>query len=347
MIGFVKKYLKKYLNRNFITIPEISSYPLKLKDDNMYYIKSLGDRNPDKTFYIIWRDYYGSGFFSNYTFVLCHLLIAKKNNFIPVVDFKNFKTLYNENEAINGTENAWNYYYEHLNQYQLEEVYKSKNVLFCDGKFPKNFSYNLTEIDGAFEISKEIKFNKTVERLIDDYIKIDTSYLGVHYRGKEQNLADSHPFGPTYKQIIANTKMLLKKYNLSKIYIVTEDLRVIEIFEKNFPNQVFYTNSFRTKGTNAYKLLGIRDNHRYNLGLEILRDAQLLSQCAGILYSSSNVNEYARLINNNQYKFQCEIKNGTNSNHPIYSKLKFNLIKRLPKALGGLYNEVVIKENGN
>ncbi len=345
MLSFAKKSLKKYLNRNFLDYPKIYSYPFNLKDDNLHYIKDFGEKNPDKQFYVIWRDYYGSGFFSNYTFVVCHLLIAKKNNFIPIIDFKNFKSLYNENEEINGTENAWQYYFEQLNTYSLDEVYSSKNVVFCDGTFPKGFSYNLNEIDGAFDISREIKINKTVEDFICHDLKIDISYLGVHFRGMEQNLAASHPFGPTYNQMIVHTRMLLEKYNLAKIYLVTEDLRALEVFEKSFPNQVFYTNSFRTKGTNAYKLLTARKNHRYKLGLEILRDAYLLSQCGGILYSSSNVNEFARLINNKKYKFQCEIINGTNSNHQTYSKFKYSLVKRLPKTLGGLYNEVILIEN--
>lgn len=154
----------------------------------------------------------------------------------------------------------------------------------------------------------------------------------------------NHPFGPTYKQLVFNTKILIKKYKLSKIFIVTEDPKSIEVLEEHFPKMVFYTDSYRSKKGNAYKELKARKNHRYYLGLEILRDAHLLAQCGGILYSDSNVNEYSRLINNYQYKFRCEIKNGTNSPHHIYSKFKYNIIKRLPKHLGGLRDEVVITE---
>ncbi|MFA6276982.1 MAG: hypothetical protein WC622_09545 [Pedobacter sp.] len=344
MIRALKNRIKEYLNKDFISNVTMYDYPFDLKKGDMLYVRSFGNKNPDKKFYIIWRDYYGAGFFSNYAFVIAHILIAKKNNFIPIIDFENFKTIYNEKESINGSENAWNYYFERLSDYSLEEVYGSKNVLFCNGGFPNGFSYNLTEIEGANQLSKEIKINKTVENFIQSSLKTDSTYVGVHFRGKEQNLASHHPFGPTYKQLVSNTKMLLEKYNLSKIFIVTEDLKAIETLEKKFPKAVFYTNSYRTKKGNAYKELEARKHHRYLLGLEILRDAHLLSQCGGILHSDSNVNEYARLINDHQYKFQCEIKNGFNTHHPIYSKFKYKLIKYLPQQFGGLLNEVIIKE---
>lgn len=345
MIGALKNHIKRLINKPFVVTSKMYEYPFDLKGDNSLYLKRLGPANPDKKFYIIWRDHYGSGFFSNYVYVIVHLLIARKHHFIPIIDFKNFKTLYNEKEAINGTENSWNYYFEPLNKYTLEEVYQSQNVFFCDGTFAKGFSFNLTEIENAREIAGALKYNKTVENFIQNSLKTDSSYLGIHFRGKEQNLTSYHPFGATYKQVVDNTKILLKKYNLAKIFIVTEDPKMITILEKNFPNMVFYTNSYRSKKGNAYNEIESRKNHRYLLGLEILRDAQLLAQCSGILYSSSNVNEYSRFINNNRYKFQCEIRNGSNSAHPIYSKFKFKLIKRLPKRFGGLFNEIILLNN--
>jgi len=341
----IKNYLQKLTDKIFVSTPKISSYAFNLRGDDLCYYKTFGEKNGDKNFYVIWRDEYGAGFFSNYTFVICHILLAKKKNFIPIIDFENFKTLYNEDQEINSSRNAWNYYFDSLNKYPLEEVYQSQNVFFCDGRFPRGFSYNLTEIDGAEVIAKKLNLNKNVKNFIDNSLAIDSSYLGVHFRGKEQNLAAGHSFGPTYKQIVTNSKMLLEKYNLSKIFVVTEDPKAIEALLKNFPNQVFFTDSFRVENGNAYNYLNSRLNHRYRLGLEILRDAYLLSQCGGILYSDSNVNEFARLINSNQYRFQCQILNGINSSNAIYSKIKYKILKHLPYKLGGLLNKVSIVDN--
>ena len=53
-------------------------------------------------------------------------MICKKFNFTPVVDMENFSTIYNEKCKILGTSNAWEYYFEKINKYNLSEVYKSK-----------------------------------------------------------------------------------------------------------------------------------------------------------------------------------------------------------------------------
>ncbi len=344
MKKWVKSILLKNIRKNFVDYPSIQNYPFDLKSNNFGYFKSFGVENMDKTFYVIWRDNYGSGFFSNFVFVVSHIVIAKKMGLIPVVDFQNFKTLYNEKLAINNSENAWNYYFESISEFNLEEVYQSKNVFFCDGKYPKNSSFNLTEIKEAIELKNELKTNKFVQEFIANGLDIDQQFLGIQFRGQEQNKATGHSFGPTYNQVLNATKFLLDKYKLNKIFLVTEELEIIEFFEKHFPNQVFYSDNYRLKRQNAYINTDVRSNHRYNLGLEILKDAHLLAKCKGILYSDSNVNEYARYIDNN-FEFECEIYNGVNSRNPIIAGYSYNLKKRIPKKLGGLLGELILKEN--
>ena len=41
---------------------------------------------------------------------------------------QNFFTIYNENNKVDKTYNAWEYYFEQLSNFTLEEVYKSKNI---------------------------------------------------------------------------------------------------------------------------------------------------------------------------------------------------------------------------
>ena len=61
---------------------------------------SFGKLNKNKIFYVIKRSP-GAGMFSNLTFVMNHLLIAQRHNFIPVVDMENYPTIYNEKKKKN------------------------------------------------------------------------------------------------------------------------------------------------------------------------------------------------------------------------------------------------------
>ena len=55
------------------------------------------------------KDQPGAGLFSNLIYVFNHLEIAKKNNFIPIIDMKNFTTIYNEEKKVDNSFNAWDF----------------------------------------------------------------------------------------------------------------------------------------------------------------------------------------------------------------------------------------------
>src|SRR5690348_5593417 len=91
-----RRRVKKYLDDVFALKNWDNKHPFDLDMMPAGYFKSFGKRNPDKIFYVIWRDEMGAGFFSNFAHVLSHLKIADVSGMTPVVDFQNFKTLFNE-----------------------------------------------------------------------------------------------------------------------------------------------------------------------------------------------------------------------------------------------------------
>jgi hypothetical protein len=269
--------------------------------------------------------------------------MADQLGMVPVVDFLNFPTFYNVSSKVNEAKNAWEYYFKPVAQFDLAEVYKSKNVFFCSGNYPPSFCYSITRVDGLFETySKYICLQSYVEEIIKEYqvkLKFNSNTLGIHFRGQEQKLAPTHSFPPTEKQMIRYCDMIIEKHQIEKIFIVTEEQSYLDLFIKKYGDKVVYTNSFRTYNVNAYKL-NPRDKHRYNLGLEVLVDAFLLSKCTGLLCSDSNVSEFARFVNNKKYKFAYQISNGVNSSNRFIARHLFGIKKNLPKAFGGLLDKV-------
>lgn len=299
-------------------------------------INNFGNLNKNKYFYIIKRDK-GSGFFSNFHFVLNHLKIASKFGFIPFVDMKSFKTIYNEKSGFLKNINAWEYYFHQVSNYKIQEIYKSKNVFICDNLLPKNIN---------FEWNKDILLKKVFKKYIrikSNYIKKSDNFaknnfkkktLGVHFRGTSYKSAKNHSLQPNIKIMLNLIEKIFIKYNYKKIFIITEEKKYLEFVLKKFKKNVVYYDSYRSYKDDAFKIYP-RKNHRYNLGKEILIETLIMSKCDGILSTSTNVTEAANFLSKKKQSIHYVFL-GTNSSNKYIAKFLWHLKSLLPQFLGGL-----------
>ena len=124
---------------------------------------TFGSSNEDKTFYVIRpRTNSVEGLMALLFYVMQHIGYAEKNNYIPVVDFKNYEVQY----TIQKGEDAWKVFFEQISKYTLNEVYKSKNVILSG----LNASYETYPY--LCEKSFDKKDLQEVQKLIKKYIKI-------------------------------------------------------------------------------------------------------------------------------------------------------------------------------
>ncbi len=266
---------------------------------------------------------------------------------IPVVDFENFPTHYNDVSAPDGDRNSWTYYFSQPSGHCLAEVYQSRNVFFCDGMWPRGLPLNISKIPGLFsEYDKRISFSPAVtSRLRKAEPIISQTTLGVHFRGKEQNLAPGHWFGPTVPQVFGCIDSLLSHHDIDRIFVVTESPSYLEALIGRYGSRIVFLDSYRSRKTNAYHE-NPREAHRYLLGLEICVEGLLLSCCASLLCGASNVSDFAVFQNNGKFKFIQRIDNGQNSDHPVLAPIMYRLRKNLPPFFGGLRNDVVTTQDG-
>ncbi len=326
-------------------------YPFNLTNQAKGYVKNFGEKNPDKTFYVIWRSFLGSGFFSNFTQVLTHIKAAHHLGMIPVVDFENFKTLYNEQEPINGTKNSWEYYFKQVSPYSLEEVYQSKRVYFCHGETPSYHLFENLEPETMANFYKGDSYKTFVEKNIflqENVIKevekyshfFESRVLGVHFRGKELNVAQLHDFGPTLEQMFRYTDEILEKYKIEKIFIVTEEKDHFDAFVAKYGDKILASDSFRVSKVNAYNLKNVRPQHRYLLGMDAVVDSLLLAKCTGLLFGPSGISAHASKIGNHEFTYY--INNGVNFRKWYLAKYAYRVKKLLPPKFGGLWDKVTI-----
>ncbi len=305
--------------------------------NNSNNILCMGDKNPNKIFYIIKRTP-GTGLFSNVLFVLNHLIKAKKLGYTPFVDMQNFHTIYNENLPVFNNENAWEYYFENFSNYTLDEIYDSKKVIITSNEFEQTFEKDL--------ISKEIKDNFKKEIIVKNkYLKIvenikkknflNKKILGVHFRGTSYKQSPGHPLPASKSQMANFVAKLKKENNYDKIFLVTEEENYKKFFKDKFNDDVFFLNSaFRSNKNNAFKIYP-RYFHRFKLGREAIIETLLLSNADGFVYVTSNIASAAITWNLNKYQKRYRINNGLNSNNIIISQFLWYLKKMLPSYLGG------------
>ena len=309
---------------------------IEINNLSQIYFKSFGKLNKNKIFYIIRRNP-TAGFFSNITFVLNHLKICKEMNFIPIIDMKNYPSLHNEVNIIKNTKNSWEYYFEKLNKYSLDEVYKSKNVYLSSKKFQKKMFIDMTDAKISKYFSK-IKVKKEILQKIDNFykkkFKRNDKILGVHFRGSTYKTARGHGFPLTKDLMIKNIQFLLKKFNYNKIFVVTEEQEYLKILKENFKDKLIYYNSFRMKKLDSFKIYP-RKNHRYLLGEEILIETVLLAKCDGLTFIKSNVISAAKMFAKKKIKFH-EIYLGLNTRNKFFSKYLWFIKSILPSYFGGL-----------
>jgi len=292
-------------------------------------------------YFVIRQGSRGRGLFSLVSGVICNLDIADKLGSIPVVDFENYKTVYNEVGSVNGTLNSWEYYFEPVSSASLSEVYRSGDYILSDDSYPKGYDYTIATIPRLFPIyQKYIKIKPHVVEhlscLLGKFNGLNRKVLGVHFRGREMRTAAGHWYPPTVKQMITAINFMCQTDHFKEIFVSSEDFALIRSIERAFPDKdVFYNEDyFRAASGNAYRIRP-RENHFYRLGLEVLTDMFALSRCACLVSCSSNVPWFARFINNGKYDKHLFINNGPNFRRWPIRLVSWRIKSLLPSGFFG------------
>lgn len=317
-----KKLISFYLKKNVDRIKNIQKTNRQtIKKNTKYYVICSKKKR---------------GFFSLLLFVLNQIKYAKIKNLIPVIDMQYYPTLYNEKKVLFGKKNSWEYYFNKINKVKIDDVYKNNNYIFCKEKnvFTQNNKFH-PSLKKIFD--KNIKINNNILKKYFFYkkkiFKKKDKFLGIHFRGTDMKYSPNHPLPLTRKQVDKKIKYLMNKFNLKKIFLVTEDTKNFNFFVNNFIDyEIFFINNFRTSKTLAFDK-DYRKNHRYKMGEEALINSLLLSNCNLLMSTQTGIADFAYFVNP-KLKF-LKINNGNNSKRIFFSLFKYHIKDFLPYALGG------------
>lgn len=266
----------------------------------MFKFQELGDLNQDKLIFIIRITDPTWGFFAAWKRVCMGLLVAERYKFIPVVDWTD--SLYYEPNGVNGIFNPFEYYFEPVSDVSLDEANNSYNVTFygknSNGMLDTTYGVDKKTIDDFVRVSKKyIHFRDDIYNALAKQIESlfgSRKILGIHVRGVEWGNLNGHPIPVGLDDYVDEADKAIEKYGFEKIFLATDSEDTISFFKKKYgDNLIFYKDSLRS--SSGKKVLAIyddtirRDENRYWLGYEVLRDMLTLSFCDGIIAGISNV----------------------------------------------------------
>lgn len=161
---------------------------------------------PDKFFYIIRVRYENVGIMGYLRYVLFKVIYAVKRGYIPVVDMKNGKNSYLNNNEV-GKINSWEYFFKQPCGYGLEDIRSAKNIVYSS--LDSCESDDLYATENYEYIAKYILFTDEISSQIDSIIekwknKGINYILGLKIRGTDYILKKPylHAKQPTVDEFI-------------------------------------------------------------------------------------------------------------------------------------------------
>ena len=304
---------------------------------------SYGDKNPDKTFYVIRPYYYltlnelnvlHAHLLFNYYRNLQFIAYALDRGWIPVVDWglQYGRMQHMEEYPINGTENGWEYFWEQPSEYTLDEVYQSKNVVLSirntiDTEFMPPCKYPWPFQKTAEDCAKMcpkydqlISFNETTAQHIAQEEKLlfpqGARILGVSIRGTDYGSSEytAHPIQASVCDLIIDIKKRMRQWDMDYVFLACESDAVIDMIRNKIGDKLLVLPRSRYKNRTApqddehnplYK-----QGHRYQTNLDYVTEMALLSRCNSLLASMSGGVRIAIIWNAMRYEKMEIIDNG-------------------------------------
>ena len=257
--------------------------------------KHFGEKNPDKVFFVVRLYPPATGYLANYIYILGYIKYALINDYVPVIDMKNYSTLYSEKCEEGG--NVWEYIFQQPTHFSLEEVYSSKNVILSSGSMCLyDPSLSKETIEWQMNIASLIKFqDKVAEHLRAEYeclLKDKGKVLGVPVRGTDYRelKPKGHPIQADVNYLIEVIKDKKREWKIDSLFISTEEKETIDILKEEFPDLI-YTNRDRFEnyiGSNLITDTQCRNSTKFQTVLAYITEIFLLSQCSALIGTKNN-----------------------------------------------------------
>ena len=281
--------------------------------------KSFGVENDDVRFLIIRP----AGKITGLLGIFLHALdvMAEYDEQIePLIDLKNYDNQFMGidcgDESLEG--NPWDLFFKQPSLYRLSDAYKSSNVtidgwtideLWCNHNIVLRNSdmQNILQEYNSVLQKHPITVSDYINKLSKPYVEkyIDDRTLGVFTRGTDyvSTKPYQHFVQPTAAQQIPPIINMVERYNLSRIFLVTEDCRIREELEEASPVPIYCIEQPEFKAYDYSSRSYVNDliTDKRVTNENYLIKCVCLSKCNYIVSSIASGSIFANLIKGESY----------------------------------------------
>mgnify|MGYP000946775976 CR=1 FL=1 len=310
-------YLQRVLrHRNDSTF--VKNVMLIGHDPYSFHLQSNGEKNPDKNIFLIEVN---GAMGAMYRYMLYALWEAERLGFTPVIKF-NKDCFYQEANPVDGTSNAFEYYFVQPTNVTLSDVYESKRIFLFESPHLSRIEYDLGNLNPDSPVGyvvnekylevlagvahRYLHLNEKTKRFLargfhqifpqDD---VEKKVLGVHIRGTDFALQwEGHPNMVMVEDFFSVIDEVLgKEGGFNHIFLATDDNTRLAAFKERYGNRLsYYEDVHRGEGVRLAILDALeRENTHYLDGLEALRDMYTLAACDGLIAGLSQISISARI----------------------------------------------------
>jgi hypothetical protein len=283
---------------------------------------------------LIWRER-PAGFFSNYFFVLEGMQEALDRKLQAVIGFP---PRHNSTWKVQFTGlESWSDYF-HVQELTTTKPPSDRNQVFSKSS---NRLSNISVADLQRLAGGQMKLRGDIKHEFDSIFTSNIStnneeVLGVHFRGGDMYWHPDHPAPLLQHQMVFLVEQALSEGPFTQVFVATDTPSFVRRLRRRVHAPVVSTFDFALPQSFGRRLSVKR----------VLLDAYLLSKCAALIHTQSNVSFAASILRGAPYKVRWEATLGRNP-ASLFGAL-LSLIKRVvtPKLLSKELPHVNVVRSG-
>lgn len=289
------------------------------------------------TYYVISLRNDRIGIFGYIDNILPHIAYAVSRGYVPVIDMKNYPSLYQTAD-----ENAWEKFFEQPCGVTLEDIVNQR-VIYAPNEFWYRWQPNSCPLMTNTEISmwgtlynQYIKCNtQSIQYLLAEQNSIlaqSEKTVGALYRGTDYTKGHpiGHPIQPSMKKFADKVAEVMERNGCEYIYLASDEKGIVEYMNVRFPGKVlinkrvFYDEAknvdYSNYNTDHIGVSGAhfdREDNEYLIGIEYISSMNLVSNCVAFVAGACGGTTAVLCMNNLRFREQYIFNLGKYGYDPI------------------------------